>query len=225
MVGGGCGVGPARVRSVAPTAECCSSTSARRSASASWRRCELRWRTARSGWPVATAWRGTRPGSSSSWRPIRVRAHQPIPVTASARRSAKRRYLGKLSGPLLDRVDLRVEMHPIRSGAFTTEDGEATATVRDRVAAARQAAAERVGTRTASAPTPRCSGAAAAPAISAATAGDDAAAHRTRPWRVEHPGRRPHAARSRGRCATWRVDESPSLDDVADRAELPTGGR
>jgi magnesium chelatase family protein len=55
----------------------------------------------------------------------------------------KRRYLGKLSGPLLDRVDLRVQMHPIRSAAFAAGEGETTATVRGRVAAAREAAAER----------------------------------------------------------------------------------
>jgi magnesium chelatase family protein len=48
-----------------------------------------------------------------------------------------------LSGPLLDRVDVRVDMHSIRSGAIIAEDGESTATVRARVAAARQAAAER----------------------------------------------------------------------------------
>lgn len=55
----------------------------------------------------------------------------------------KRRYLGRLSGPLLDRVDLRVEMHPVRAGAFSAADGEPTAAVRARVAQARAAAAQR----------------------------------------------------------------------------------
>jgi len=57
--------------------------------------------------------------------------------------AAKRRYPGKLSGPLLDRVDLRVQMNPVRAGAFTVTDGESTAQVRRRVAVARDAAAER----------------------------------------------------------------------------------
>jgi magnesium chelatase family protein len=57
--------------------------------------------------------------------------------------SEKRRYLGKLSGPLLDRVDLRVQMHPVRAGAFETQVGESSAAARERVAAARTAAAQR----------------------------------------------------------------------------------
>jgi magnesium chelatase family protein len=56
---------------------------------------------------------------------------------------AKRRYLGKLSGPLMDRVDLRVEMHMARAGAFAAEEGESTAVVRQRVAAARAVSEER----------------------------------------------------------------------------------
>ena len=55
----------------------------------------------------------------------------------------KRRYLGKLSGPLLDRVDLRVQLHAVRAGAFTAEDAESSEVVRGRVAHARAAAAER----------------------------------------------------------------------------------
>jgi magnesium chelatase family protein len=55
----------------------------------------------------------------------------------------KRRYLGRLSGPLMDRVDLRVELHPVRSGAIGAAEGESTAAVRARVAAARDAAAAR----------------------------------------------------------------------------------
>ncbi|UGT89876.1 YifB family Mg chelatase-like AAA ATPase [Mycobacterium ostraviense] len=57
--------------------------------------------------------------------------------------TVKRRYLGKLSGPLLDRVDLRVQMHPVRAGAMSAVDGEPTSQVRRRVASARDAAAQR----------------------------------------------------------------------------------
>lgn len=55
----------------------------------------------------------------------------------------KRRYLGKLSGPLLDRVDLRVQMHTVRAGAFAHEAAESTEHVRTRVSTARAAAVER----------------------------------------------------------------------------------
>jgi magnesium chelatase family protein len=55
----------------------------------------------------------------------------------------RRRYLGRLSGPLLDRVDLRALMHPVTALAAVGESGESTATVRDRVLAARATAVER----------------------------------------------------------------------------------
>lgn len=67
----------------------------------------------------------------------------PDPKDCTCPGGIKRRYLGKLSGPLLDRVDLRVEMHVARAGAFAPEVGESTAVVRARVAAARSAAADR----------------------------------------------------------------------------------
>ncbi len=56
----------------------------------------------------------------------------------------KRRYLSRLSGPLLDRVDLRVRMRPITalSRADLTRP-ETTAEVRTRVATARARAADR----------------------------------------------------------------------------------
>jgi len=57
--------------------------------------------------------------------------------------AAKRRYLRKLSGPLLDRVDLRVQMHPVRTGALSADVGEPTHEVRARVVEARATAAER----------------------------------------------------------------------------------
>ncbi|WP_137725136.1 YifB family Mg chelatase-like AAA ATPase [Prescottella subtropica] len=57
--------------------------------------------------------------------------------------TVRRRYLGRLSGPLLDRVDLRIRMQSASSQALMDEVGEPTGDVRARVAAARAAAADR----------------------------------------------------------------------------------
>jgi magnesium chelatase family protein len=55
----------------------------------------------------------------------------------------RRRYLGRLSGPLLDRVDLRSRMYPVTALSVAGEPAEDTATVRGRVLVARAAAADR----------------------------------------------------------------------------------
>jgi magnesium chelatase family protein len=58
--------------------------------------------------------------------------------------SARRRYLGRLSGPLLDRVDLRVAMRPVKDmGQAEDAEPESTETVRERVLQARAAARAR----------------------------------------------------------------------------------
>lgn len=55
--------------------------------------------------------------------------------------SARRRYLGKLSGPLMDRVDIRVRMRPITAmDTHAMDPPETTAGVRERVLAARERA-------------------------------------------------------------------------------------
>jgi magnesium chelatase family protein len=57
----------------------------------------------------------------------------------------RRRYLGRLSGPLLDRIDLQVTLAPVSAAALTgdTDRPECSADVLARVVAARAAAAER----------------------------------------------------------------------------------
>jgi magnesium chelatase family protein len=63
----------------------------------------------------------------------------------SCRPEVRRRYLAKLSGPLLDRIDLQVEVPRITKAEMLAEDGqgEPSADVAARVAAARRAAAAR----------------------------------------------------------------------------------
>ncbi|MGB6165108.1 MAG: YifB family Mg chelatase-like AAA ATPase [Pseudonocardiaceae bacterium] len=57
--------------------------------------------------------------------------------------SARRRYLGRLSGPLLDRVDLRVALRPVKNMGQADAEPESSATVRERVLQARAAARAR----------------------------------------------------------------------------------
>jgi len=60
--------------------------------------------------------------------------------------ATRRRYLGRLSGPLLDRVDLHVPVYPVTRAvlALAEHAPEGSATVARRVAAARAAAGERL---------------------------------------------------------------------------------
>lgn len=59
--------------------------------------------------------------------------------------SARRRYLRRLSGPLLDRVDIQLELMPLSAADLLAEDcgRESSEVVAKRVATARQAAAAR----------------------------------------------------------------------------------
>jgi magnesium chelatase family protein len=53
-------------------------------------------------------------------------------------------YLGRVSGPLLDRIDLHIEVPPVKFREITSErTGEMSSAIRERVIAARQRQQER----------------------------------------------------------------------------------
>jgi magnesium chelatase family protein len=81
-----------------------------------------------------------------------VLAANPCPCSSSSTEEAcvcspalRRRYLARISGPLLDRVDLRATLLPVGLSALMGDGAavEASASVADRVAGARDVAAER----------------------------------------------------------------------------------
>jgi len=90
---------------------------------------------------------------STRW-PARVQlvmAANPCPcgvgndVACTCTSVARRRYLGRLSGPLMDRIDLQVTLSPVSAAALAGHAGppESSAGVLDRVVAARAVAAAR----------------------------------------------------------------------------------
>ena len=96
-----------------------------------------------------------RAASSASFpcRAQLVLAANPCPCASAAGDSActcsaleRRRYQSRLSGPLLDRIDLRVDLPPVTRAAWLDGLGapESTAAVAARVSAARSAAGERL---------------------------------------------------------------------------------
>src|SRR5437667_11294099 len=57
-------------------------------------------------------------------------------------------YLGRISGPLLDRIDLHIEVPAVKFQEMTSErTGESSAQIRDRVIAARRRQQQRFAAR------------------------------------------------------------------------------
>jgi magnesium chelatase family protein len=80
-----------------------------------------------------------------------VLAANPCPCSSAGRKDrdcicsagVRRRYLGRISGPLLDRLDIRVDVDTVTRGELAEGSGETSAAVRERVVAARDRMAYR----------------------------------------------------------------------------------
>ena len=102
-----------------------------------------------------------------------ARAATPGGAACECSPAARRRYLGRLSGPLLDRVDVKITLEPVnrREMLYDRKHAEPSAVVAGRVAAARDRAAQ-------------------------ATSRDAMAAERRDPWRRATPGLPARAGRA-----------------------------
>jgi magnesium chelatase family protein len=75
-----------------------------------------------------------------------ARAATPGGAACECSPAARRRYLGRLSGPLLDRVDVKITLEPVnrREMLYDRKNAETSAVVAGRVAAARDRATRRL---------------------------------------------------------------------------------
>ena len=129
--------------------------------------------------------------------------------------AARRRYLARISGPLLDRVDVKVRLQPVsrRDMLYDRKFAEPSAVVAQRVAAARERCAARL------AGTPwRVN--AEVPGTGAAPRRSRRGQRRSRPWTGRwSSARSPPAARTRssaspGPWPTWPARTSRDADQV-----------
>ena len=149
LVGGGSPPRPGEVGH-RPMAACCFWTNCPSSQGPRWRPCASPWKTASSPLPG-------RPGRPPLARFQLVAAMNPCPcgwlgASNGSGRSCRcspeavARYQGKLSGPLLDRIDLQVEVLSTPPEALlAAPDGEPSAAVALRVGRARQRQLQRQG--------------------------------------------------------------------------------
>ena len=204
--------GPAA--SASRTAGCCSSTRRRSSGRPCWTRCVSRWSRERCWWPGHPARCGSRRGSSWCWRRIPCPCAVARDVDCVCPSGVRRRYLGRLSGPLLDRVDIRVDLpplDPVDAGRRRTPTGEPSRGGRGAGAARARAVGASVARARRGAARRRCPGRWCAGVAAGPAGGGPAGAGGAR------PGGSPAAA-STG-CCGWRSPPriSPAGDSPAPR--------
>ena len=140
-----------------------------------------------------TAWPATGPlPAGAGGEPVPIAPADPKDCICGG--AVKRRYLGKLSGPLMDRVDLHVQMDPQCGPGRSPTPREVNRRPWCGPAWRRHAPLPpNAGVPSVCAPMPRCRDRFCAAGIGS-PGGDGSSAHRVGPGSAEHPRRRPLSA-------------------------------